>query len=299
MVYTVRRCLSWSGTLWLAIACGPTTSVPTTDSGGGSSSTSTTTSAGPTSFTTGSADSTSGEAEPPSNFVAPDDVEAGDECSVTAQDCPAGTKCNVWSGPEGSQWDAWGCFPLDEDPDGIGEPCTAEGFGQSGVDSCAMGSMCFFVDPETGEGTCFAFCQGDPFDSSELNCEDPDTSCSGWDTVTLHLCLPKCDPLGDDCDEGQSCYSADGTNFRCGPDSSGEMGAVLDPCDFVTECDPGNYCASGELVPGCGAFMCCSSLCSLSDPAPPCLAGQECIPWFDPEWVLPGYEDLGACTNGA
>ena len=44
-------------------------------------------------------------------------------------------------------------------------------------------------------------------------------------------------------------------------------GAVAEPCEFATTCDPGLACIAPSLVPGCmkPAGGCCSSFCDLSD----------------------------------
>jgi hypothetical protein len=175
-----------------------------------------------------------------------------------------------------------------------GEPCDVEGSGVSGTDSCELGAMCWDVDPETLEGVCVAFCVGS---ADNPVCEDANTSCAINGDGVLALCLPSCDPLLQDCGEGQLCAPV-ADAFSCVPDASGDMGAPGDPCEFINVCDPGMFCASTELVPGCdGAGAgCCTAFCDLGEAPPACLPGQECTPWYEPGNAPPGHEDLGACA---
>ena len=47
-------------------------------------------------------------------------------------------KSNVWNDMEGGVFEGTNCFPLDPEPDEVGEPCTAEGGIGTGIDSCVM-----------------------------------------------------------------------------------------------------------------------------------------------------------------
>jgi hypothetical protein len=223
--------------------------------------------------------------------------DAVEECSVWDQDCPDGEKCMPWSNNGDPTWNATKCVMVDPDPGQPGDACTVEGSGVSGVDTCAVASMCWDVDPETNQGTCIAFCQG-----TENNplCNDPQTTCSITNDGVLILCLPNCDPLLQDCPDGQACYGiADG--YVCAPDVSGEMGAFADPCEAINVCDPGLECVVAGGVPDCaGAMGCCTEFCDLSNPTATaeCAGsggGQECLPAFEPGSAPPGYEDVGYC----
>ncbi|HET6585676.1 MAG TPA: ribulose phosphate epimerase [Nannocystaceae bacterium] len=247
------------------------------DSGGGSS---------------GGADDTMGFIQPP------DGGGINIECDVWAQDCAEGQKCMPWANDGGNAWNATKCSPVDPNPAQIGDPCTVEGSGVSGIDNCAISSMCWNVDPETNMGTCVAFCSG-----SEANpvCEDPATSCSILNEGTLILCLPTCDPLLQDCMEGEGCYVTNDT-FSCVPDAGGEMGAFGEGCEFLNVCDPGLFCANPDGVPNCaGSIGCCSTFCDISDPnasaaCPGAAGGQECTAWYEEGQAPPGLEDVGACV---
>ncbi len=227
----------------------------------------------------------------------PDGGGVSIECSVWDQDCGEGEKCAPWANDGGNAWNATKCVPVDPNPAQPGDTCTVEGSGVSGIDTCDVSSMCWDSDPETNEGTCIAFCTG-----SENNpvCDDPTTSCSIANEGTLILCLPSCDPLLQDCSEGQACYPIDNA-FVCAPDASGEdQGADNDACEFINGCDPGLGCVNPEIVEGCaaGAAGCCQNFCDLTAaPADQGCAGSEsCEPWFEEGNVPPGYEDVGVCA---
>ncbi len=232
------------------------------------------------------------------NFVCPGDAGLGGifECDMFAQDCPDGEKCMPWANDGGNAWNATRCSPIDDNPAQIGDECLVEGSGVSGLDNCDVGAMCWDVDAETNAGTCAAMCTGDP---SNPLCEDPDTTCINVNDGAIVLCLPVCDPLLQDCAEGQACYGIN-NSFTCVPDASGEMGLYADPCEFINACDPGLFCANAEAVPGCvGSVGCCSEFCDLDDPGgdDQCsglAGGQACVAWSEePE---PGLEAVGACV---
>ena len=226
----------------------------------------------------------------------PDGGGVSIECDLWTQDCPEGEKCMPWANDGGGAWNAARCSPLDPAPAQPGDECTVEGSGVSGIDNCALSSMCWDVDPETNAGTCIAFCMG-----SEANpiCEDPSTNCVIANEGTLILCLPSCDPLLQDCAEGQACYPV-GDDFACAPDASGEQGVYGDACEFLNVCDPGMFCAGAEGVPGCvGSSGCCSPLCDFTDPdasaACPGAPDQQCVAWYEEGQAPPGFETVGAC----
>ena len=233
------------------------------------------------------------------SFIPGDDIpDLAKECNVWTQDCNDGEKCMPWDNAGGSSWNATRCTPIHPNAAQPGDECTVEGSGVSGVDDCALGSMCWHVDPETNLGTCIAFCVG-----SELSysCDDPNTQCSIFNDGVLILCLPSCDPLLQDCADGQGCYGAE-NGFVCIPDASGPAGDYGEPCEYVNVCSPGLFCASGGAVPGCqGSLGCCSEYCDMSQPNPAsacsgAAGGQECVPWFEQGQAPPGYADVGACA---
>jgi hypothetical protein len=250
----------------------------------------------------GAGDSSGGSEDSggPTVFIQnPDGGGTSIECDIWGQDCPQGEKCMPWANDGGSAWNATKCTPVDPNPAQVGDACTVEGSGVSGIDNCDKSSMCWNVDPETNQGVCVAFCSG-----NEANpvCEDPTTQCVIANEGVLILCLPSCDPLlPGGCGDGQACYPID-DGFACAPDAGGEMGAFGDACEFINVCDPGLFCANPDAVPDCtGSIGCCSPFCDLSDPeatanCPGAAEGQECTPWYEEGQAPPDLENVGACV---
>ncbi|HWB80594.1 MAG TPA: ribulose phosphate epimerase [Nannocystaceae bacterium] len=227
------------------------------------------------------------------SFIIDPDGGVDTECDVWAQDCPEDEKCMPWSN-DGTTWNATRCTALDPSPGEPGDACTADGSGASGIDDCALGSMCWDVD-ENNMGTCVAFCMGT---AANPVCENPNESCTIANEGTVILCLPNCDPLLQECNDGSACYPVDDA-FVCGPDYSGELGLYADPCEFINVCDPGLFCIGAAAVPGCTSAQCCTSFCDLDEPEATCpgaAGGQECVPWYDEGQAPPGLENLGACA---
>ncbi len=257
-------------------------------------------SAGPGTAEASSDESSTGETNAMSTTAGfiqdPDGGSTSVECDVWAQDCPEDEKCMPW-GNDGGTWNATRCSPLNPNAGEPGDACTVEGNAASGIDDCALGSMCWDVD-ETNTGVCVSFCMG-----TEANpvCEDPNASCTIANEGTVILCLPSCDPLLQDCQDGNACYPVDDA-FVCGPDESGEMGLFGDPCEFINVCDAGLFCAPADVVPDCTATQrCCTSFCDLGEPdpgasCPGAAGGQDCVPWFDEGQAPPGFDDVGACA---
>lgn len=225
----------------------------------------------------------------------PDGGGTGIECDVWLQDCPVGEKCNAWANDGGNAWNALRCVPVVPDPDPVGEACTVEGSGVSGVDTCDHGAMCWNVEEGTEDGTCVELCQGS---EASPTCATPQTSCVISNEGVLILCLPICNPLADECGDGNGCYPIN-DSFHCAPDASGEMGGAGDPCEFINACDDGLICSQAENVPGCvGAGSCCTSTCFDGEDRT-CADGQSCVPFYDPPESAPDMclEDVGVCIG--
>jgi hypothetical protein len=268
----------------------PGTSSPTTL--GTSTSTTTTT----TTITTTTDSSSGGEDEstsaPSCAFLCPPDFVSPIECDVWEQDCPAGEKCMPWANDGGNSFNATKCTAIVDDPAQPGDPCTVEGSGVSGIDSCDAAAMCWNVHPDTLEGTCVAFCGG-----SEDNpfCFDECQFCTATGESLLNLCLPVCDPLVQDCGEHSGCYDW-GENFGCAVDPSGAGGGAGEPCEFINACDAGTMCVAADAMPDCEDVGCCAPFCTVGDDTP-CAAvpGTACVPLFEdhvPSCVSP---NVGAC----
>ena len=216
-------------------------------------------------------------------------------CDLFSQDCPDGQKCAGYDSDGDGSWNSTKCVDAG---DGLhGDPCTAKA-GASGIDDCAKGVMCWDVN-EGGEGTCVELCTGT---WEEPLCGPPDTHCVIANEDSLNLCLPSCDPLLQDCDDGEMCIvAAAGENFVCWLDASDGMAPEGTPCEFSNACDPGLMCASPDLYPApdCeGALGCCAPFCDLSEPDA-CgglsVADAECISYYEPEPAPPGLENVGVC----
>ena len=282
------------GVLVLGAGCpGPSAGVdPTTTAGTTdvdyttSSSTASTAATGSTTAApdgiTNSSSSTTDDSVGVGFILDPDCCVSPLECSVIEQDCPPGEKCNAWANDGGNAWNATRCFPLDRDPDAVGEPCTVEGSGVSGIDSCDVGSICWDVDLETNQGRCMPYCSGS---ESTPVCDDPNRWCWITESDVLSLCVPYCDPLNPTlCSEGQGCYPDEG-HFVCAPDVSGKGGGPFEPCRFANACDPGLGCIDDS----------CTPYCDLS--APDCPLRATCVPFFAEGMMPPGYEDVGFCDQ--
>jgi hypothetical protein len=296
-----------SALLGLAGCVGPSPSptYPDRGSGDAGSGSTTFTTWGPvptSSSSTAAADDTGTTASPDPTgvvfLIEPDGGGNDLECDLFAQDCPPGEKCTVWANDGGGSWNATKCVPVVDDPAGVGEPCHVEGSGVSGIDDCDLGAMCFYVDPETLEGVCTPLCVGD---GSNPYCEDPNRYCSVTGNGALLLCIPRCNPVEQDCNAGQACYPVQDV-WSCVPDASGEMGDYGDPCEYINVCDPGLICLGAAAVPACeGSAGCCTEICDLADPAGDlqCTGapgGQICQPWYEQGAAPPGYESVGVCA---
>lgn len=298
----VRRALA---VLALVVGCGPSGGVDppeasasgTTHGGAGSSSSASGSSSGAEDgSTTLPLDPTGYEDDGATgcSFTCPDPpmppppgVGGWIECELVAQNCPDGEKCMPWDNTGGAEWNATRCSPIVDDPGQPGEPCTVEGSATSGIDSCALGSVCWQVEPNTHQGVCHSLCD------AVHGCE------RGLDCAALafdvSLCVEPCDPLASSCPPFQTCTFS-GPVMTCQPApldgaTRGEMCHPTSlPCIDGTLCsfDPAMTCLH---LAGTG---CCAEPCDIDDPGT-CPAPEICIPWF-PVAPPPELEHLGACA---
>ncbi|MCH9680197.1 MAG: hypothetical protein K0V04_02085 [Deltaproteobacteria bacterium] len=96
----------------------------------------------------------------------------------------------------------------------------------------------------------------------------------------------ECDPLLQDCIDGEGCYP-DGGGFAC--DGPADSAVVGDACLVDTDCTVGTFCD----VDVCVAFCDSSQPGSCNDP------DDACTPWFPAGMAPPGLEDVGSCQPGA
>ena len=126
----------------------------------------------------------------------------------------------------------------------------------------------------------------------------PGSACAIANNGALVICLPNCDPLQQDCEEGEACIP-NGDNFLCVFDISGDGGQANDPCAFANSCDPGLTCLdpmTASSVCMQGRSGCCQPFCEF--PNSPCPnPDQKCVQWFDPMMPIPpGLENVGVCA---
>ncbi len=215
------------------------------------------------------------------------------ECDPWLQDCPRGEKCAAWANDGGNVWNALNCAPVAPDPDGPGEACTVEGSPVSGIDSCDLGSMCFYVDAATNVGECVELCSGS---EAEPSCADGSV-CSISNNGALNLCITSCDPLLQDCPDGQGCQPF-GESFTC-LSTSEPPGGYGESCEFLATCEPGLFCIDAEQLPNCESAGCCTAFCSLDgDPSVECpeFPQTQCRPAYEEGSAPPGHESLGYCA---
>ena len=209
------------------------------------------------------------------------------DCDPYAQDCAEGEKCVPYSSDGSSTWNANKCVPI-LDNGQIGEECVWDGIVEA-TDSCGADSICWDVMDIDGVyvGTCTPMCLGTP--------EDPmcpeGSSCLITNEGTINICLFNCDPLQQDCEDGEGCFW-NNNGFSC-IFTAGEI-PIDEPCSFVNDCFPGGVCLDAAYLPSCNGASCCAAWCDLNDPV--CaIAGTECVAWFNPGDELPGYENVGVC----
>jgi hypothetical protein len=138
-------------------------------------------------------------------------------------------------------------------------------------------------------GGCVQFERGPTTDTSDD--ETPETSRTGEQedpppTVT-------CDPLAQDCPDGQAC-TLSGGGFTCF-----EVlveGGDGDACLAAAECSAGLACVQMFALASCDASSCCSAYCDVNDAGAACADPAEvCGPVFTGDDVPPMWADYGVC----
>ncbi|MEM6296387.1 MAG: hypothetical protein AAGA54_34275 [Myxococcota bacterium] len=198
----------------------------------------------------------------------------GVECSIWDQDCGRGEKCVPWANDGSSVLNASICRPIHPQPRAAGEPCRVEEGVASGIDDCDALSVCFDVDPDTLEGVCAAFCEGD---ENAPTCEAKAQHCVISNEGVVTLCLDTCDPFGAPCDDERSCVAAEPDRFVCVRPDAIPLG---EPCFGVATCEEGASCVAVSD----GDARCVLPCVPDGDP---CEAGSSCAPWGDAGVCLP------------
>lgn len=222
-------------------------------------------------------------------FVPDGNDDAPFDCDMLLQDCPEGEKC-VHTGDPGDFGHV--CVPV-TGSQAAGDPCVYGGAGNP-VDDCDADSVCWNVVEVEGEevGTCVPFCSG-TYDSPEC---PPEHSCLISSEATIVLCQPTCDPLIQDCNEGQGCYWDFQSVFTCVPTTQDLP--LGEPCGFINDCAAGLICLNTEVLPTCDGSACCGTYCDLQQGDAPCEAampGTVCTAFFEEGMELEGFENVGVC----
>jgi len=212
-------------------------------------------------------------------------------------------KCMPWSEDADRIPDDARCCSLQQNPDLNGERCVVEEYDGSCRDSCEANTMCLVDSPDSLEGFCRGFC-----DPGIPNCDGGDGTCKSFfelipGSLTVPLCMDKCDPLLQDCSPASwhcipdSPTVAGQSGFICVPPPPQNPLGVFDPCGLANDCEKGLVCISGSRVPSCeGVTACCTSYCSLSEGSASCQAidpAMECVDWMSPD---PDWLDVGVCA---
>lgn len=218
-------------------------------------------------------------------------------CDVSEQDCPTGYKCVLPWSFYGNGWSG-ACVPIVQTPVDLAGPCSVLDpyFTDEDADSlvypddCPAGSQCMTVGDN-----CAVFCMRTEDFNEPVKCPLPDHYCGVMRQSTW--CIEMCDPLVQDCPDGDTCTFVDWVP-GCFLDWSGEEGQVFDPCFDSRLCDPGLLCLDPSAADECDPNEqgCCLPYCNLEAPDCPGV-GQECHAYFEPGDELEGLEHLGYCAQ--
>jgi hypothetical protein len=227
-----------------------------------------------------------------SSFIVEQDGGVSGQCDPKIQDCPDGEKCTAVSDAPGEPWGINICVPVmgEGQP---GDPCDIMDGKYTGLDNCGVGLICLLTDDEGQGGACVEFCD------AGSACPLTDANCVVYNEGSLPICLGTCDPLIQDCPEGQACYSSAGAQFVCFKESvTGDEGMPGDECQYVNQCQEGTFCANAMVVANCPAASngCCTPWCPVSGGAEPCQDTEDCVPFFEAGMAPPGQEDVGVCA---
>lgn len=217
------------------------------------------------------ATTTGGGSNVPTYNCDPNDEEA----------CPEGEKCTPLE--MGGKQNVYDCVE-DTLEHGLFEDC--EPAPKTGKDGCPAGSVCLGEDFDSENGLCLPMCK------SGGDCEL--ALCIGHVFTKVQHCSDHCDPLLPMCGNPKlDCLHTE-DRFTCKYATEEDDGSYGEPCDGISDrgCAQGAVCLQGEVVPGCAAGFCCTTVCDLDEPDP-CTSPATCNPL---EMAAPpGFEHIGAC----
>ena len=146
-----------------------------------------------------------------------------------------------------------------------------------------------FASKEPGVGICRPLCTG-----STRNLKCPDSYiCVGFRESFNPVCRPMCDPVAQDCPEGDACRAVL-LGYACMLDTAGDVGGYLDPCDHLYNCSAGYECVLDGWLPECRSSDCCTPYCDVNVEGA-CPEGLACIALYEPG-ENPAYEHVGLCA---
>jgi hypothetical protein len=152
--------------------------------------------------------------------------------------------------------------------------------------------MCWYLEPSLAglAGVCTPFCS---WAGASLTCPSG-YQCDLGDAF-MDLCTPICDPIAQDCPDGQGCYWS-ATKFECVPTSQDFPAGS--PCGYVNDCAPGHACVDSDQLPQCAGASCCTPFCDLEEPdaCAESIPQSSCLPWFGPGEAPAGLGNLGVCV---
>lgn len=209
------------------------------------------------------------------------------ECDPFNDSCPAGKRCTptVCRPDSGSAWDTHRCLPIGNKA--LGEACENAWESSDPAQSCQKGLVCW--------GTCVALCEGS---ATAPTCSSPKEHCVRGNDGVLSVCRPTCDPLKNECAQGEVCVPAGDTpkHYVCVAKSSAATeGGHGYACELFNECQAGFICSKQGPVDaaGCEGRHCCTKLCNAWKPET-CPGAKEYCRAMENQ--LPGYEQLGVCV---
>lgn len=183
------------------------------------------------------------------------------------------------------------------DPEGSGPGSQTDPSESSGTPTSSAGTTTEGGSSEGSTTDGGSSTTGEAESSSTGDASSEGSSSGSTDTGGETGVVDGCDPIAQNCPDGQACYPVM-AEFECYGIS--EAGAQGDDCGFIDVCDAGLFCAAAAIVDGCMDDVgCCTAFCDLSELPDPCQdisPAMFCVPWFAEGEAPPGLELVGACA---